>query len=244
MLITSDPRENHILSALSDSEFELLEPHFELVTMSRGQVLFEVNEKLQYIYFPITAVASSLCCLEDGTTVEVTMVGNEGMLGVSSLMGTNEALTQAIIIMSGHGYRIPIKSLQSALVRSGGRRAGTLQKLILRYAKALFIQMSQATACNRRHDLEQQLCRWLLLSSDRGGLNSLSMTQESIAYILGVRRESVTAATNKLQHAGIIECSRGHIELKDRIKLEATACECYQVIKGESVRLATDFQAA
>ena len=245
MSITCDPRENQILRALRQAEFEHLAPHLELVTLSRSEVLFEPNDKLQYVYFPVTATASLLCCLEDGTSVEVAMVGNEGVLGVSVLMGTrNVALTQAMINLTGHGYRISIESLQSALARSEGRRAGTLKKLILRYAQTLFVQMSQATACNRRHALEQQLCCWLLLSFDRGRSNSLSMTQESIAYILGVRRESITEAAGKLQQAGIIDYHRGHIELKDRVKLETIACECYGVIKEESMRLATDFQAA
>lgn len=245
MSITCDPRENQILCALKQAEFEHLAPHLELVTLSRSEVLFEPDDKLQYVYFPVTATASLLCCLADGTSVEVAMVGNEGVLGVSALMGTrNVALTQAIINLTGHGYRISIESLQGTLVRSEGRRAGTLRKLILRYAQTLFVQMSQATACNRRHALEQQLCCWLLLSFDRGRSNSLSMTQESIAYILGVRRESITEVAGKLQQAGMIDYRRGHIELKDRVKLETTACECYGVIKEESMRLTTDFQAA
>ncbi|SFF26739.1 Crp/Fnr family transcriptional regulator [Nitrosomonas sp. Nm166] len=245
MSITCDPRENHILRALRQAEFELLEPHLELITMSRAEILFEANDKLQYIYFPVTATASLLCCLEDGTSVEVAMVGNEGILGVSALLGgRNLALIQAIINVAGHGYRVSIKSLQNVLARSGGRRAGMLQKLLLRYAQTLFIQMSQTTACNRHHAIEQQLCCWLLLSFDRGHVNSLLMTQESIAYILGVRRESITEAARKLQQAGIINYHRGHIELKDKQKLEDTACECYKVKKEESIRLFTDFQNA
>lgn len=244
MPITYDPRENHILYALRQSEFERLVPQLELVTMARSEVLFEANDKLQYLYFPTTAVTSLLCCLEDGTSVEVAMVGNEGVLGVSVLMGKNETLTQVIVSKAGYGYRISKNSLQSALVRSGGRRAGMLQKLMLRYAQTLFVQMSQATACNRRHTLEQQLCCWLLLNSDRGYSNSLSITQELIAYMLGVRRESVTEAAGKLQDAGMISYHRGHIELKDRVKLEAVACECYGVMKEESDRMITDFQAA
>ena len=243
MSITYDPRENHILYALRQAEFEHLAPQLELVTMARSEVLFEANDKLQYIYFPITAVTSLLCCLEDGTSVEVAMVGNEGVLGVSVLMGKSETLTQVIVNKAGHGYRISKNSLQNALVRSGGRRAGTLQKLMLRYAQTLFVQMSQTTACNRRHTLEQQLCCWLLLSSDRGYSNSLSITQELIAYMLGVRRESVTETAGKLQDAGMINYHRGHIELKDRGKLETVACECYGVMKEESDRMITDFHA-
>ena len=242
---TSDPRENLILSALPQAEFELLEPHLELVTMSRAEILFEANDKLTYIYFPITSTASLLCCLQDGTSVEVAMVGNEGILGLSALLGSGKlALIQAIVNVAGQGYRISIKSLQHVLARSGGRRGGLLQKLLLRYAQTLFIQMSQATACNRHHAIEQQLCCWLLLSFDRGHIDNLLMTQESIAYILGVRRESITEAARKLQQAGIINYHRGHIELKDRKKLETTACECYQIIREESIRLFDDFQKA
>ena len=183
--------------------------------------------------------------MEEGTSVEVAMVGSEGILGVFALMGDrNEALTQALINVSGYGYRIPIKSIRQALTRSGGRRSGMLQKLILRYTQTLFIQISQTTACNRRHTLEQQLCRWLLLNFDRGQSHSLFITQESIAYILGVRRESITEAAKKLQQAGIIQYSRGYIELIDRTKLEHATCECYDVMKGESLRLRTDLHAA
>jgi CRP-like cAMP-binding protein len=243
MPVTCDPRENHILGALQQFEFELLQPHLELVTMSRAEVLFETNDKLHHIYFPITATASLLCCLEDGTSVEVAMVGNEGILGISALLGEkNETLTQAIINMTGHGYRISIKFLQNALARTGGRRNGVLQKLILRYAQTLFVQMSQATACNRRHTIEQQLCYWLLINSDRGNTNDLSITQESIARMLGVRRESITDAAKKLQESGMINYHRGHIALKDKEKLEVAACECYEVIKTELARLIADFQ--
>ena len=239
----SNPRENRILRALCQSEFELLVPHLELVKMSRAEVLFDPYEKLDYIYFPITSIASLLCCLEDGICVEVAMVGSDGFLGVSALMG-NRALTQTVINVEGHCYRISIKSLQSLLVRSEGRRRGTLKKLMLRYVGTLFIQMSQTTACNRRHAIDQQLCCWLLLSFDRIQSNSLAITQESIAHSLGVRRQSITEAAQKLQQAGIIDYHRGHIELKNREKLETTSCECYAVIKGESDRLAIDLQAA
>jgi len=243
MPITCDSRENHILRTLKQNEYELLQPHLELIATSRAEVLFEAYDKLQYIYFPVTATASLLCCLEDGVSVEVAMVGSEGILGVSALMGREETLTQAIINIPGYCYRISIKSLEGVLSRSGGRRTGTLQKLMLRYAQSLFMQMSQATACNRRHALEQQLCYWLLSSFDRGQSNILSMTQESIGYILGVRRESITEAAKKLQEAGIIEYHRGKIELKNRTELETTACECYGVAKKESIRLISDLQA-
>jgi CRP-like cAMP-binding protein len=243
-IITCDPRENQLLCALTDSELELLVPHLELVTMSASEVLFEAYEKLHHIYFPTTSTVSLLCCLEDGVTVEVAMIGNEGMLGVSALMGRNEAPTQALVNQAGYGYRISINSIQSVLARNGGRRLGVLQKTILRFAQTLFIQVSQTTACNRRHTLDQQLCSWLLSCFDRGRSNNLSMTQESIAYILGVRRESITQAAKNLQEAGIINYQRGHIELKSRASLESSACECYKVLKRESNQLSADLKAA
>jgi CRP-like cAMP-binding protein len=243
MSIICNPRENHILRALGQSEFELLAPHLELIKMSRAEILIDANEKLNYLYFPLTAVASLLCCLEDGTCVEVAKVGNEGILGVSALM-SDRALTRIVVNVGGDAYRLSIKSLQSALARSEGRRKGVLKKLMLRYVQTLFVQMSQVIACNRRHAIEQQLCCWLLLSFDRVQSNNLAITQESIAHFLGVRRESITEAAKKLLNAGIIDYHRGHIELKDREKLETTSCECYAVMKGESDRLAIDLHAA
>jgi len=182
--------------------------------------------------------------LQDGSTVEVAMVGNEGLLGVTALMGRNESPMQAIVIQAGHAYRVSMVSLQTVLARSGGRRSGTLQKIILRYAQTLFVQMSQNTACYRRHSIEQQLASWLLFSLDRAGTNTLSITQESISYCLGVRRESVTEAAKKLQESGVIQYRRGQIELTNRAAMEIKACECYKVIKRESNILSTDLQAA
>lgn len=242
-IITCDPRDNHILCALTKPEFELLVPHLELTTLSRSEVLFEAYEKLQYIYFPVTATASLLCWLEDGITVEVAMVGKEGILGVSALMGREESFTQVLIRQPGHGYRIAIKSLQKAFARSGGRRTGILQKLISRYNQTLLIQMAQATACSRRHFLEQQLCTWLLACFERGHSNTLMMTQESISYALGVRRESITEAAKKLQDAEIITYRRGCIELKNKTELEARACECNKVFGRELVRLKADLES-
>lgn len=235
-----DPRQNKILNALSESELEHLVPYLELIPMLHSEILFEAHDQLKSVYFPITAVASLLNCLEDGSSVEVAMVGNEGMLGVSVVMGNDKTLTQAIIKTEGHGYRVSIKALQTVLARCGGRRAGTLSKLLLRYTQALFVQMSQTIACNRRHALEQQLSTWLLSCFDRGDSNSLSITHELIAYILGVRRESITVVAKKLQQEGMIEYSRGHIELANRGKLEDNACECYRVVKEESTRWIID----
>ncbi|SFE63586.1 Crp/Fnr family transcriptional regulator [Nitrosomonas sp. Nm166] len=237
-----NPRENHILRALSQSEFELLAPHLELIKLPRAEVLFDVCEKLNYIYFPITSIASLLCYLEDGTSVEVGTIGNEGCIGISVFTG-GRTLTQTVIKVEGHSYRISLKSLQSIFEESEGCTR-ILKKLMLRYVGTLFIQMSQATACNRRHNIEQQLCSWLLLNFDRIHPSSLTITQESIAHLLGVRRESVSDVAKKLRQAGIIDYRRSYFELKNKEELEAKACECYSVIKRESERLIADLQAA
>lgn len=244
MPVPCDPQLNSILRALSPAEFECIAPRLELVSMSSAEVLYEINEKLRYAYFPITATASLLCGLEDGTSVEVAVVGNDGMLGVSVFMGGDAPLTAATIHTAGSLYRISGQFLHEALSRSGGRRNGTLQSLLLRYTQTLIVQMAQTTACNRRHSVEQQLCRWLLLNFDRVHSNSLTMTQELIANMLGVRRESITEAARKLQLAGILSYRRGHIEVINRVGLEAHVCECYQVLKKESERLSTDLLAA
>lgn len=244
MRISPDPCDNHILCALKESELNQLIPHLESMPISHGEVLFDVYDKLKYLYFPTSAIASLLNCLEDGTTVEVAMVGNEGLLGVTALMGRNESPTQAIVNQSGHAYRISMASLQSVLARSGGRRLGTLQKLLLRYFQTLFIQMSQNAACNRRHAIEQQLSSWLLFNFDRTSTNTLLITQEMISYCLGVRRESVTEAAKRLQDAGVIKYRRGRIELTNRLGMENKACECYKVIKEETTLYSTNLQAA
>ena len=238
-------QENSILSALATAELESLAPHLELVTLLHSEVVFEDNDILQYVYFPVTATVSLLCCLEDGSCVEVAMVGNEGIIGISVALGNDaKTLTQAITKIEGQAYRISVRELKNVLVRSGGRRAGTLKKLLLRYAQTLFVQVSQATACNRRHALEQQLCTWLLSCFDRGNSSNLSITQELIAYILGVRRESITVVAKKLQEEGMIDYSRGQIQLKCREKLETRACECYGIVKSESERWVIDVKAA
>ncbi|SFF24785.1 Crp/Fnr family transcriptional regulator [Nitrosomonas sp. Nm166] len=238
-----NPRENHILRALGQSEFELLAPHLELVNLPRAEVLFDVYDQLNYVYFPITSIASLLCYLEDGTGMEVGTIGNEGCIGVSALTG-GRALTQTVIKVEGHCYRISLKSLKSILARSEGRRTGILKKLMLRYVGTLFIQVSQATVCNRRHNIEQQLCSWLLLNFDRIHSSSLTITQESIAHLLGVRRESISDVAKKLRQAGIIDYRRSNFELKNKEELKTKACECYAVIKEESERLIIDLEAA
>lgn len=230
-----NPRDNYILNALSPPEYNYISPHLEYVSLSSGEVLFEINQKVQYVYFPLTFIASLLCSLEDGTAVEIATIGNEGILGISAFLGGNGGLTEALIHKTGDGYRISTQSLQRALERSGGRRASNLHKILLRYAHSLFIQMSQTTACNRRHTLEKHLSRWLLLNFDRTSSNKIPLTQDSIGYILGVRRESITEAAKKLQNAGVIESTRGQIELIDRSKLEELTCECYGIIKSQVI---------
>ncbi len=243
-ITATDYKENSILGALTAAEIESLVPHLELVTLLHSEVVFEDNDKLRYAYFPVSSTVSLLCCLEDGSCVEVAMVGKEGILGISVVMGNDKTLTQAITKIEGQAYRISIRALQNAMVRSEGRRTGTLKKLLLRYAQTLFVQISQATACNRRHALEQQLCTWLLSCFDRCDSSNLSITHELIAYILGVRRESITVIAKKLQQDGMIEYSRGQIELKDRGKLEVNACECYSIVKNESSRWIIDTSRA
>lgn len=233
MLMQCDPRANHILREVSQPEFEYLLDHLELVTMSYAEVLYEVNDRLQYIYFPVTAAISLLCQLEDDSAVEVAGVGNEGALGVSAFVGRKVEPMQMVVHTAGYGYRISTESIQTVLNRSGGRRSSTLQKLLLRYIHALFIHVAQITACTRHHSLEQQLCRWLLLSFDRAHSSSLSMTWEVIAHILGVCHSKVVEAVERLQEEGVIDYHRGLIELKNRPKLEAAACECYRILKTE-----------
>lgn len=234
------PLENDILGALTKSEFELLVPNLELVKMFRGEVILENFEKLHYVYFPITAVTSLLICLHEGNFVEVAMVGNEGMLGTSTLISTKESGLQMTIVETGYVYRVNLTSFQNILCRSGGRRSGILQKLISRYTQTLILQISQFSACNRRHTIDQHLCSWLLLRLERARTNYLSITPESIALLLGVGRESITVAAMKLQLAGIIKNYRGQIELTNRAGMENIACECYTVIKNESNFLTDD----
>ena len=231
MRTNSEPCRNHLLCALTETELASLAPDLELVNLSQSEVLYEANEKLQYIYFPNTTTASLLCLLEDGVSVEVANVGNEGLIGFSAIIGRNETLTQAIVNVEGSAYRMSIKALRNVLARSDGRRAGKLKMLMLRYAQNLFLQMSQFAACNRRHSTEQQLSCWLLTKFDRINSNRLIITQEAIAFLLGVRRETITEMAKRLQNAGLIEYRRGEIDLINREQLEKNACECYQIIK-------------
>ena len=200
--------------------------------MKLGDVLYESGAKLRYVYFPTTCIISLLYVLEDGASAEIAVVGNEGILGISLFMGGNTTPSRAIVQSAGYAFR-----LRADLLRDEFERYGPTMHLLLRYTQALINQMAQTAVCNRHHSVDQQLCRWLLLSLDRLASNNLSMTQELIANMLGVRREGVTEAAGKLQDAGLIRYNRGKITVLDRPGLEARSCECYQVVKLESDRL-------
>ncbi len=244
MPLLHSPMQNHLLAALSAAEFSHLSPYLELIPMPLGAVLYESGGHLQHVYFPSTSIVSLLYVLEDGGSAEIAVVGNEGILGISLFMGGETTPSRAVVQSSGHGYRLPAQLLKQEFNRAGGRRAGTLQPLLLRYTQALITQMTQTAVCNRHHTVEQQLCRWLLLRLDRLSSDSLNMTQELIANMLGVRREGITEAAGKLQRAGFIRYSRGHIEVLDRPRLEQAVCECYAVVKLEFDRLLADVPGA
>ncbi len=235
--LAHSPTQNHLLAGLTAAEFDYLLPHLELVPMLLGEVLYESSGHLQYVYFPTTSIVSLLYIMEDGASAEIAVIGNDGMLGIAIFMGGDTMPNRAVVQSNGYGYRLKASSLKDGLNRAGGRRSGTLQLLLLRYSQALLTQMAQTAVCNRHHSVEQQLCRWLLLSLDRLSSNELVMTQELIANMLGVRREGVTVAAGNLQRAGLILYSRGHIQVLDRPGLEKMVCECYAVVKLESDRL-------
>ena len=230
-----NPNQNHLLASLPTAEFERIAPHLELVTMPLGHVLYESSGKLQHVYFPATAIVSMHYVMENGASSEIAGVGNEGVLGVSLFMGGNTTPSRAIVQTAGHGYM-----LKARLLKEEFERGGLLQNLLLRYTQALITQISQTAVCNRHHAVEQQLCRWLLLTLDRLPSNELTMTQELIASMLGVRREGITEAAGHLQQAGCIRYRRGHISVLDRKGLEARVCECYAVVKKEHDRLLND----
>jgi CRP-like cAMP-binding protein len=229
------PKQNHLLAALPIEEFERLAPDLELVTMPLGEVLYESGGQLRHVYFPTTSIVSLLYVMQNGASAEIAVVGNEGLLGVSLFMGGETTPSRAVVQSNGHGYR-----LAGQLLKDEFNRAGPLLRLLLRYTQALITQMSQTAVCNRHHSVEQQLCRWLLLSLDRLPTNTLTMTQELISNMLGVRREGVTEAARRLQAAGLIRYSRGRIEVLDRPGLERAVCECYGVVKLEFDRLLGD----
>lgn len=227
-----NPKRNHLLDALPDVEFQRIKANLELVTMPLGEVLYESGGRLKHVYFPTTSIVSLLYVMENGASAEIAVVGNEGILGISLFMGGETTPSRAIVQSAGFGYR-----LKSQLIKEEFNRNGPVMHLLLRYTQALITQMSQTAVCNRHHTVEQQLCRWLLLSLDRLESDELSMTQELIANMLGVRREGVTEAAGKLQREGLIHYSRGRIQVVNRPGLEARSCECYQVVKTEFDRL-------
>jgi len=229
------PNQNHLIAALPEAEFERLAPHLELVEMPLGNVLYESGERLNHVYFPTTCIVSLLYVLENGASAEIAVVGNEGILGISLFMGGETTPSRAIVQSAGAGYR-----LKAPLLKQEFNRAGPVLRLLLRYTQALITQMTQTAVCNRHHSVEQQLCRWLLLSIDRLPSNTLKMTQELIANMLGVRREGVTEAAGNLQRAGLIRYNRGRIDVLDRPGLEKAVCECYAVVKAEFSRLLAD----
>ena len=231
----NDPNQNHLLAALLDAEFDRLTPHLEPIMMRLGDVLYESGGKLAHVYFPTTAIVSLHYVLENGNSSEIAGVGNEGVLGISLFMGGETTPSRAVVQTAGHGYR-----LKSHILMEEFNRADSVMRLLLRYTQAMLTQMSQTAVCNRHHSVEQQLCRWLLLTLDRIGSNELTMTQELIAGMLGVRREGVTEAAGRLQGYGYISYRRGHITVLDRAGLESDVCECYQVVKTEFGRLMSD----
>ena len=235
---SSDPRQNQLLACLPEAEWQRWQPQLELVDLPLGKVLYESGEQLSFVYFPTTAIVSLLYVLDSGASAEIAVTGFEGVVGISIFMGGGSTPSRAVVQSAGQGYRIPSAAIQAEFAHSS-----PVMHLMLRYTQALITQMSQTAVCNRHHSLDQQLCRWLLLSLDRLPGNELVMTQELISNMLGVRREGVTEAALKLQGAGIIRYSRGRINVLDRPKLEERTCECYRVVKKEYDRLLPDLKA-
>ena len=227
-----DLRRNHLLAALSAGALERVLPHLRLVEMPLGKVLYEPGDLLSHVYFPTDCIVSLLYVLTDGSSAEISVVGNEGVIGIALFMGGETTPSRALVQSGGHAYE-----LHGQLLKNEFHRDGAMQLLLLRYTQALITQMAQTAVCNRHHSVDQQLCRWLLLSLDRLSGNRLTMTQELIANMLGVRREGVTEAAGKLQKLGVIKYQRGQITVMDRPRLEQLCCECYAVVRKESDRL-------
>jgi CRP-like cAMP-binding protein len=232
------PRNNLLLAALPDEEWQRWLPQLEAVVMPLGQVLYESGATLSHVYFPTTAIVSLLYVMENGASAEIAVVGNEGIVGISLFMGGESTSSRAVVQSAGNGLR-----LKAQMIKNEFNRAGPVLHLLLRYTQALITQMAQTAVCNRHHSLDQQLCRWLLLSLDRLQDNELVMTQELIANMLGVRREGVTEGALKLQQGGLIRYARGRISVLDRPGLEKRTCECYAVVKKEYDRLLPKQQA-
>ena len=227
-----DLRRNHLLAALSAGALERVLPHLRLVAMPLGKVLYEPGDLLSHVYFPTDCIVSLLYVLTDGSSAEISVVGNDGVIGIALFMGGETTPSRALVQSGGHAYE-----LHGQLLKNEFHRDGSMQLLLLRYTQALITQMAQTAVCNRHHSVDQQLCRWLLLSLDRLSGNRLTMTQELIANMLGVRREGVTEAAGKLQKLGVIKYQRGQITVMDRPRLEQLCCECYAVVRKESDRL-------
>ena len=235
-IVKSAPRRatvrNRLLAALPAEDLARLEPHLELVPLPLGWAAYEPSAAPAHMYFPTSAIVSLLYVLENGASAEIAVVGNDGVVGIALFMGGGTTPSRAVVQSAGEGYRLAAGTLKKEF-----ECGGALQHMLLRYTQALITQMAQTAVCNRHHSIEQQLCRWLLLSLDRVPSNTLVMTQELIANMLGVRREGVTEAARRLQAAGVIRYSRGRITVLDRPKLEARACECYEVVRRETDRL-------
>jgi len=226
------PRQNHLLAALSADDYARLLPNLELQAMPLGWALYESGGHLGYLYFPTTSIVSLLYVMESGASAEIAITGNEGLVGVFLFMGGESTTSRAVVQSAGDGYR-----LKASILKSEFALGGQFAHLALRYTQALITQMAQTAVCNRHHSVDQQLCRWLLLSLDRLSSNELSMTHELIANMLGVRREGVTEAAGKLQKIGVLHYARGRITVLDRPKLEQLCCECYAAVKKETDRL-------
>jgi CRP-like cAMP-binding protein len=231
----TNPKKNHLLAALAGQEWQRWQPMLEFVELPLGHVLYESGKTLNHVYFPTTAIVSLLYVMENGASAEIAVVGNEGLVGVSIFMGGGSTPSRAVVHSAGQGFRI-----KADLLKEEFEKGGPVLHLLLRYTQALITQMAQTAVCNRHHSLDQQLCRWLLLSLDRLQGSELVMTQELIANMLGVRREGVTEGALKLQSAGLISYSRGRINVLDRSGLEKRTCECYAVVKKEYDRLLPD----
>jgi|SRR5665647_1915229 len=232
MLSLNTPKQNHILAALPEADYTRLLPNLEFTSMPLGWALYESGGHMSYVYFPTTSIVSLLYVMEDGASAEIAIAGNCGLVGIALFMGGETTPSRAVVQSAGDGYR-----LKASIVKREFAIGGNLQHLALRYTQALITQMAQTAVCNRHHALDQQLCRWLLLSLDRLQSNELVMTQELIANMLGVRREGVTEAAGRLQQDGLIHYSRGRITVLDRAKLEQRVCECYAVVRNEYDRL-------
>jgi CRP-like cAMP-binding protein len=230
-----NPRDNRLIAVLKDSDFDRIAPHLEPVSMPLGHVLYESGGKLNWVYFPTDTIVSLLYVMEDGASAEIAVVGKEGVVGIALFMGGQTMPNRAVVQSAGQAYR-----LKGTILTQEFNRSGAMQHLLLRYTLALLTQMAQTAVCNRHHTVDQQLCRWLLLSLDRLPGNELAMTQELIANMLGVRREGVTEAAGKLQKAGLISYHRGRITVLDRPGLESRVCECYEVVRDEFKRLLPD----